>query len=347
MRLLLDRTAVLFLGVAAGAAIGYAFGTGNESHQAVELAPDAAPAPPPPSTVAPPPPTGPEQAPPATDEPKPEKPTPALPEAPVALTDDQPQPGLEDSVRQGRSVRIGVFGDSFGDGVWSGLYKLLPAGQGYRVEKYSQQSTGFTRYKRLNLEQHDDGRIGDQPMDIAVISFGANDAQGVCGDDGKCGALMSSRWQSIIGARVESYVGMLRRHGASIYWVGLPVMRDRGFDADATAMNAFYRSLMGRLGVPFVDVRPLTVDAQGQYEAYYPDDTGAPKLLRANDGVHMSMNGYLRITRPLAARIREASDSARRQQGGQRSAAQQGDSPPVAVAPAAPPLTLSPDRPQL
>jgi hypothetical protein len=317
VRLLLDRTAVLFLGIAAGVAIGYAFGTGNESHQAVDIAPEAAPVQAPAPTIAPPPPRAPvsPEAPKAAEEPK-EKPVVApQPEAPVALTDDQPQKSLEDSVRQGRAIRIGVFGDSFGDGVWSGLYRLLPASAGYRVEKYSQQSTGFTRYKRLNLEQHDDSRIGDQPIDVAVIAFGANDAQGVCGDDGKCGALMSARWQSIIGARVESYVAMLRRHGGSVYWVGLPVMRDPGFDSDSNAMNAFYRSLMGRLGVPFVDIRPLTVDAQGQYEAYYPDESGAPKLLRANDGIHMSMNGYLRITKALAGRIRAATESARQQQG--------------------------------
>ncbi len=274
---------------------------------------------------APPPPTAPATPKPA-EPPKVKPAVAAQPEEPVAITDDQPQKSLEDSVRQGRAIRIGVFGDSFGDGVWSGLYRLLPASAGYRVEKYSQQSTGFTRYKRLNLEQHDDIRIGDQPIDVAVIAFGANDAQGVCGDDGKCGALMSARWQSIIGARVESYVAMLRRHGGSVYWVGLPVMRDPGFDSDANAMNAFYRSLIVRLGVPFVDIRPLTVDAQGQYEAYYPDECGAPKLLRANDGIHMSMNGYLRVTKALAARIRVATESARQQQ----------------VAPAIP----APDKPQ-
>ena len=42
-RILIDRTAVLFLGVAAGVAIGYAFGTGNEKKEGVSLAPEAAP----------------------------------------------------------------------------------------------------------------------------------------------------------------------------------------------------------------------------------------------------------------------------------------------------------------
>ena len=145
---------------------------------------------------------------------------------------------------------------------------------------------------------------------MAVISFGANDAQGVC-DNGHCGALMGAFWQRVISARVESYVAMLRRHGAQVYWVGLPVMRDPGFDADARAMDEFYRGLMARLGVPYVDIRPLTTDAAGQYQAYYQDKDGTPKLLRAGDGIHMSMNGYIRVTKGLAGRILSSVEAAK------------------------------------
>jgi len=216
---------------------------------------------------------------------------------------DQPSAQIADKARGGGQIHVGVFGDSFGDGVYSALYRLLPAKAGYQVDKYSQPSTGFTRYRRLDLEQHDDEQIDGQPLDIAVISFGANDAQGVC-DSGHCGALMGQFWQRVISARAESYVAMLRRHGATVYWVGLPVMRDPAFDADARAMDEFYRGLMARLDVPYIDIRPLTTDAQGQYQAYYLDKDGTPKLFRAGDGVHMSMNGYIRIAKGLAGRIR-------------------------------------------
>ena len=296
-RLLLDRTAVLFLGVAAGVAIGYAFGTGNQTKQAVSIAPEAAPVVAPPQ-LAPPPPTT------ATS------PTAPAPRAAVAQTPDDAKPVVDppseqitDKVKNGGQVHVGVFGDSFGDGVWTALYRLLPAKAGYRVDKYSQQSTGFTRYRRLDLEQHDDQQIDGQSLDVAVIAFGANDAQGVC-DGGHCGALMSKFWQKVIAARVEAYVAMLRRHGATVYWVGLPVMRDAAFDTDARAMDEFYRALMAQLSVPYIDIRPLTIDDQGRYQAYYIDRDGGPKLLRAGDGVHMSMNGYIRVTQGLAARIR-------------------------------------------
>jgi len=322
LRLLLDRTAVLFLGVAAGVAIGYAFGTGNERKEALSLAPEAAP------VVAPhgiaPPPPGSAAAPDATTP----KGTVAEPAAYPTPEADPPSAQMAERVKQGGQVHVGVFGDSFGDGVYSALYRLLPAKGGFRVDKYSQPSTGFTRYRRLDLEQHDDQQIDGQPLDVAVISFGANDAQGVC-DNGHCGALMGPFWQRVISARVESYVAMLRRHGAQVYWVGLPVMRDPGFDADARAMDEFYRVLMARIGVPYVDIRPLTTDAAGQYQAYYQDKDGTPKLLRAGDGIHMSMNGYIRVAKGLAGRILSSVEAAK---SGERSvrAPVSTDSPPPA-----------------
>lgn len=322
-RILLDRTAVLFLGVAAGVAIGYAFGTGNEKKEAVSLAPEAAPVVAP-QSVAPPPPSGaaaPEAATPQG--------TVAEPANGANAEADQPTAQIADKAREGGTIHVGVFGDSFGDGVYSALYRLLPAKAGFQVDKFSQPSTGFTRYRSLNLEQHDEQQIGGQPLDVAVISFGANDAQGVC-DNGHCGALMGSFWQKVISGRVESYVAMLRRHGAQVYWVGLPVMRDPGFDADARAMDTFYRGLMARLSVPYIDIRPLTTDAAGQYEAYYQDKDGTPKLLRAGDGIHMSMNGYIRVAKGLAGRILGSVAAAKA--GGRANPAPAGtDGPPVAA----------------
>ncbi|KRB79896.1 GDSL family lipase [Sphingomonas sp. Root710] len=326
-RLLFDRTAVLFLGVAAGVAIGYAFGVKQQVE--VPVTADGAPvvAPGEPGTV--------EAA--VSPDGKPATPAPGgLPVQP-AIAENRPiQPGIVNAIAAGRPVRVGVFGDSFGDGIWSALYNQLSRKAGYQVIKYSQQATGFTRYKTLNLEEHDRARLAPAPVDVAVISFGANDMMGVA-DGGHVYALLTPKWKAAIARRVTSYVAMLRAQGAIVYWVGLPKMREAAYDADVVRMNAFYRDLMAQLGVAFIETAPYSVDGDGRYAAYLPDSSGKPMLMRANDGIHMSMNGYIRITRGLAGRIRSYVDQARARAGG--------DAPPPPVVAPAPLVMPPPVRP--
>lgn len=291
-----DRTAVLFIGVALGAAIGYAFAAASGSDMP---APAAAAAKPVVATTA--------------------------PKAAECATPFQSE--LLATVEDGGKVRVGVFGDSFGDGLWAALYHQLPAKDGFQVEKFSQQSTGFTRYASLNLETHLAEQLAGKRVDIAVITYGANDTQGVM-HNGKVAALLSPAWKAEIGARISRYVGALRKKGAVVYWVGLPVMRKPSFDADISGMNDFYAEQMDKLGVPFIETRSLSVDSSGAYAAYLPDPrTGEPRLMRANDGIHMSMGGYARLTGGLAERIRRYISAARAQAEGK-----DGQTPPVSAA---------------
>jgi len=326
---LFDRTAVLFLGVAAGVAIGYAFGVRQQVEVPVAAAGPAGVGD---DVVAP------ETPPPAPGEKPPVAPPGQLPQPPVLAETRAIQPGIVNAIAAGRPVRVGVFGDSFGDGIWSALYNQLSRKAGYQVIKYSQQATGFTRYKTLNLEEHDRARLAPAPVDIAVISFGANDMMGVA-DGGHVYALLTPKWKAAIARRVTSYVAMLRSQGAIVYWVGLPKMREAAYDADVVRMNAFYRDLMAQLGVAYIDTAPYSVDAEGRYAAYLPDPaTGKPVLMRANDGIHMSVNGYIRITRGLTGRIRSYVDQARGQAGA-------GAPPPPVVAAPPPPVVVPSARP--
>jgi hypothetical protein len=308
---LADRTAVLFLGVAAGVAIGLAFAYGGQPWPQSAPGGEGAAVPSPvtaPTTPAAGAGTG---------------VAPAAPSHPAgapgqAAQDDRLeyaapfQPQLLDTLAKGSKVRVGVFGDSFGDGVWSALYRQLPAKDAWQVVKYSRQSTGFTRYASLNIEDHTAEQLAaDGPVDIAVISFGANDTQGVWAN-GKAAALLTPAWKQVIGERIEGLVRLLRSQGATVYWVGLPRMRKTSFDADIQGMNAFYAGEMRQLGVPFIATAPLSVDESGNYAPYLPDGPdGKRTLMRANDGIHMSMTGYVHITRNLAERIRKYVQAAR------------------------------------
>lgn len=287
-KLVMDRSAVLLLGVSVGAAIGFSFLGGTGPAGSTVIAGSCSPAVHKDATLRAPEVSGAKQC-----------------AAPA-------QRQLISTLRAQRAIRVAVFGDSYGDGVWSGLQRQLKPADGYEVIKYSQPASGFTRYRTLNLEAHAAEQLGDAKVDVAVISFGANDVQGIVTDEGKHAPLMGDLWKAQIGKRIERYVTLLRQHNALVYWVGLPRMRDAAFDAQVGAINDFYASEMAKLDVPFLDSRQVVSDAQGGYAAYLPDPkTGERTLVRAGDGIHMSMPGYLWITRGLAGRIRDYVDATR------------------------------------
>ena len=91
----------------------------------------------------------------------------------------RPAPRLACAVAEGRPIQIGVFGDSFGEGVWAGLYNILRSDPGFEVRQFSERSTGFTRYRSLNILDDIRAKLDRQPVDIAILSFGANDTQGI------------------------------------------------------------------------------------------------------------------------------------------------------------------------
>lgn len=283
--ILADRAVVLLLGVGVGTMIGLAFapvpvvvqGSGQGSAQVTRV---LAPAPTRPADLV------------AVDVAR-------------ARQDDRVWSGVRRTVAADRPVKVGVFGDSYGDGVYAGLDQQLGGKDGFDVVKYSHVASGFTRYKTLNLEKDAKDKLGDAPLDVAVISFGANDTQGIIDDQGHYAALMSPGWQAQIAARLERFVAVLRGHGALVYWVGLPAMREGKFDADVHAINDFYAARMAALGVPFTDTRPLAAGPDGGFAPYLNDpETGKKVLMRGPDGIHMTFKGYVTITRPVADRIR-------------------------------------------
>jgi hypothetical protein len=271
--LIFDRTMVLFIGLAVGAAIASSFvGGGAETLSQAQASTMQAPA----------------------------------PTAVSQRTVDPLTPRLTAAVAQHRPIEIGVFGDSFGDGIWAGLYNRLRSDHRFEVRQYSERSTGFTRYRSLNLLDDIRAKLDRQPVDIAVVSFGANDTQGIF-DQGHGNAYMSEGWQRIVTERVSAVVQLLRERGAMVYWVGLPKMRDAHFDGDIQAMNHFYAARMAALDVPYIETLPASVDADGRYEPYLPAEHGGERqLFRTNDGIHMTIPGYIYAVRGLSDRIRNS-----------------------------------------
>ena len=260
---LTDRTAVLFIGVAVGVAISQAFINGGTVMASTTTAVAAAPA--------------------AASG------APVRRNCPTALAIT---PELNAAIRRGETIDVGVFGDSFGDGLWAAVYTGLRPEKQVEVHRFAKNSTGFTRYQSLNLLDDIRAKLDSQPVDIAVISFGANDTQAIW-SGGNTSAYMSDPWKSKVGERIDAVVELMRGRGISIIWVGLPRMRESGFESQIGQMNAFNAELMCSLNVPFIDTVPRSTGSDGVYTSHLPlRPGGEPIKVRAGDGVHMTMTGY-------------------------------------------------------
>lgn len=212
-------------------------------------------------------------------------------------------PRVVSALRANEPLRVGVFGDSFGDGIWAGTLQELGSRENVEVFRFAQESTGFTRYKSRDLYEDTKQKIADQAIDIALISYGANDTQGVWAE-GRAEPYMSPGWQKVVGDRASAIVRMLQAEGIAVGWVGLPRMRRAEYDNQIQQMNGFYAGLMCKLGVPFVNPVGVTQTADKKFSKELVDpDTKKKYTARADDGIHMSVHGYQVVARPLLKRI--------------------------------------------
>ncbi|MFN3668310.1 MAG: DUF459 domain-containing protein [Brevundimonas sp.] len=200
-------------------------------------------------------------------------------------------------------LRIGVFGDSMADGLYAALYRDLQDQPNVSVAKFSQVSTGLSRYDYVDVQVRTRSQLDEQPVDVAVMLFGTNDAQGI-DTAGVVHPFGTDGWKIAYGERIDDLVALLRSRDVAVYWVGLPRMKRDSFDGRMQLINGVVEARMQALGVPLIETVALTSNAEGGYEAYLPNDGGRRVLMRANDGIHMSMAGYMRLSAPVAARLK-------------------------------------------
>ncbi|HEX7776732.1 MAG TPA: DUF459 domain-containing protein [Parvibaculum sp.] len=201
-----------------------------------------------------------------------------------------------------------VFGDSLGDGVWAGLYHVLHKDKRFSVIRKSRVATGFVRQDYYDWNQAVRDAAADTKIDIAVVVMGTNDRQTIV-EDGARYALFEPKWREIYEARIDDFTETLKKSGARIYWVGLPVMRSATFESDMETFTQIFESRAKANDVTFIPTHDIAADKEGKYDAYRTDASGRKRLLRAEDGIHFTMDGYELLARAIGGEITADVDS--------------------------------------
>jgi hypothetical protein len=203
----------------------------------------------------------------------------------------------------GDRYRILVIGDSLGDGLWSGLYRAFEEDKNLEFINRAKASNGLVRTDSNNWDSQLSDILKSDTYQIAIVMFGANDDQAIrSGRDWlKVG---SEPWRQAYGERVESVIKKLRAANTAVYWVGLPVMRSPDQSTDAEMMNEVFREKTFINSAKFIDTWNGFTDESGRFSAYGPDMTGQVKRLRADDGVHFTMRGSLKLAHFVEKELR-------------------------------------------
>ena len=190
-------------------------------------------------------------------------------------------------------LSILVVGDSLGNGVYSGLYRLARTDPKLSVNKISKVGSGLTSFSISRWERQLPGLIAKYQPNVAVVVTGGNDPQPLLLRKGKKRfAFKSDDWLRFYRQRIDTLIESLAQRGINTFWVGMPIMRKAEYDRDIQYITQVIRDQVLDHNAVFIPLRDLTADEKGKYNAFGKDLSGRMRRLRANDGKHFTPDGY-------------------------------------------------------
>jgi uncharacterized protein len=200
-------------------------------------------------------------------------------------------------------VTIAVLGDSLGDGMWGGLYRLMVRDKRYVFYRGAKNSVGFTG---TDLTDMIDAAVAAGPVDAVVMMIGANDRRSFFVGTQSKALFRSKAWQELYAGRVAAFMDRLQQNKLPTVWILLPIMRADDASADARLINEIVTEAAKTR--PYMKLLPtlqLTADDSGAYASHFKDLKGVTRLMRANDGVHFTDPAYELIGDSVLKLLRE------------------------------------------
>lgn len=186
-----------------------------------------------------------------------------------------------------RPARVWVGGDSLGGELVWGLRPLLDDAGVFETAGFYKESSGICRYDFFDWRKKMTAVTRTPKRHIVCIMLGSNDTQPVWTTAGWI-PYGTAAWKTAYGRRVGKLMDlMLERGTRRVYWVGMPIMREKWRNPRMKAVNSIVRAQAGkRPGVRYINVWSLFADKKGRYVAKW----------RASDGVHFTRAGWQRLS---------------------------------------------------
>ena len=173
---------------------------------------------------------------PAAAPPKPTAPPAATP-TPAPKPTAPPVAAGARAVTAAAPLRVKTIGDSFAQPLGIDMDKFASQSGVMEAESEHKISSGICLPEYYNWPARISQIMADDPAPEAVVLFlGANDDK-VMQANGKKIEQLTPAWREEYTRRAGAVMDIVGQRGARLYWVGMPVMRDKWRRDNATALN--------------------------------------------------------------------------------------------------------------
>lgn len=190
--------------------------------------------------------------------------------------------------------KVLIVGDSLiMEGFGPVLQRQLRARNDVTVIREGKYSTGLTRTDQFDWPLQLEELVARHDPDIILVCLGANDPQDIIDADRKRHIAGSESWQALYRERAERFVRAGTARGASMIWVGLPIMGLPTYDGRVRLLSGLQEAacLQQEGGCTFVSNRKTLAGPAGEYLTYQVDAAGKHIRLRYKDKIHVTEDG--------------------------------------------------------
>lgn len=204
------------------------------------------------------------------------------------------------SVARAEKRTVVVLGDSLAQGLGLGVSRCY--GGVLAVSQKGKVSTGLAKKRPVDWTK-EAVRLASLKPDLAIIQIGANDIMPVS-QNGKLVQFGSAAWKTEYGRRASDIISAFQKQQAKVIWVGLPYPRREDYQKPYRLISDAQMAAAKADSAAFVDIwKSFLVD--GAYSSFGLDVNYKKALIRAEDGIHFTEAGYIKVASLLSADIRQ------------------------------------------
>jgi len=200
-------------------------------------------------------------------------------------------------LKNDENLSIVLIGDSVMQGIYYWGFLSEFKGAKTSVINLSMKNTGLVAgiwKKKLKAELQN---LGTQKK-LVIAHFGPND----WGD--KKNYPFSEKWVKFYKGRIAEIYEISSEFGADVAWLEVPCMKNKNYQERAADLNTIFREVAGTHKAKFIDINSVICGDEGEFVKYKKFDE-KNKLLRADDGLHLSQFGAGLIVKEIVKRFEE------------------------------------------